>query len=74
MPSLLSQTDQWGAFIFFAAFNCISLAFVFFMVPEIAGLGVEEIDGLFRGPWFSAYKAFRSPGTINGLETGDKIV
>lgn len=29
------------------------------MVPELAGLSVEEIDGLFTGPWFKAYKLSR---------------
>jgi len=26
------------------------------MVPELAGLSVEEIDDLFKGSWFNAYK------------------
>lgn len=26
------------------------------MIPEIAGLSVEEIEDLFRGPWFNAHK------------------
>ncbi|KAJ5273487.1 hypothetical protein N7478_008612 [Penicillium angulare] len=68
-PSLLDDTNNWGAFIFFAAFNCIAIAYVFFMVPEIAGLGVEEMDSLFRGPWFKAYKRTRSPNLLVGVET-----
>ncbi|KAJ5612567.1 hypothetical protein N7510_005761 [Penicillium lagena] len=71
-PSLLANTDNWGAFVFFAAFNCIALAYVFFMVPEIAGLGIEEIDSLFRGPWFNAYKRSQEPSLLTGIDTSDK--
>jgi hypothetical protein len=73
IPSLLAETDKWGAFIFFAAFNCLALAYVFFMVPEIAGLGVEEMDNLFRGPWFNAYKRPRELSLLTGVDTEDKM-
>lgn len=73
IPSLLANTNDWGAFVFFAAFNCIAIAYVFFMVPEIAGLGVEEIDSLFCGPWFNAYKRSRDPSLLTGVETSDKL-
>ncbi|KAJ5369452.1 hypothetical protein N7509_014064 [Penicillium cosmopolitanum] len=72
LPSLLSSTDQWGAFLLFASFNCLALAYVFFMVPEMAGLAVEEMDELFRGPWFNAYKRARKDSVLNGIETTDK--
>lgn len=42
------------------------------MVPEMAGLAVEEVDGLFRGPWFNAYKRIRKESVLNGIETTDK--
>lgn len=35
------------------------------MVPEIAGLSVEEIDALFKGPWFNAFKR---PSRIEGID------
>lgn len=38
----------------------VSAIYVYFMVPEIAGLSVEEIDHLFTGSWFNAHK--RSKG------------
>ena len=60
-PSLLEQTHNWGAFIFFAGWCFLSIIYVYLMVPEIAGLSVDEIDGLFRGPWFNAYKRSRKP-------------
>ena len=34
----------------------MSAIYVYFMVPEIAGLSVEEIDHLFTGSWFNAHK------------------
>lgn len=55
-PSLLAQTHNWGAFLFFAGWCFVSAIYVYFMVPEIAGLSVEEIDGLFTGSWFDAHK------------------
>jgi hypothetical protein len=56
MPSILSNMDNWGAFIFFAGWCFISLLYVFFMVPEIAGLSMEEMDEIFKGPWFTAWR------------------
>jgi hypothetical protein len=55
-PSLLENTHNWGAFIFFAGWCFIALCYVFLMVPETSGLSVEEIDEIFKGPWLTAYK------------------
>ena len=41
------------------------------MVPEISGLSVEEIDYLFKGSWFNAYKRSRRGPVINSVESGD---
>lgn len=60
VPSLLSSTDNWGAFIFFAAWCVLALVYVFFVVPEVAGLNVEEIEEVFKGNWFNAYKTVKS--------------
>lgn len=60
VPSLLSSTDNWGAFIFFAAWCVLALVYVFFVVPEVAGLNVEEIEEVFQGNWFNAYKTVKS--------------
>ncbi|OJJ08828.1 hypothetical protein ASPVEDRAFT_57810 [Aspergillus versicolor CBS 583.65] len=59
LPSLLTATNNWGAFLFFAACCLIAIFYVFFMVPETSGLGVEELDALFEGSWFNAYKYTR---------------
>ncbi|KAF5635751.1 quinate transport [Fusarium sp. NRRL 52700] len=56
IPSLLKTTNNWGAFLFFSGWCFLGLMYVFFMVPEILGLSVEEIDYLFKGSWFNAYK------------------
>ena len=63
IPSLLSSTDQWGAFLFFAAWCLIAWLYVFFCVPEVSGMSVEEIDQLFKGPWFQAYRRKRDVDT-----------
>lgn len=51
LPSLLAQTHDWGAFVFFASWCVVALLYVYLLVPEIAGLSVEEIEDVFRGPW-----------------------
>lgn len=65
--------DNWGAFIFFAGWCFLSLIYVYLMVPEIAGLSVEEIDDLFRGPWFNAYKRSRRQAVINSVATDQPV-
>lgn len=69
IPSLLTSTHQWGAFIFFAAWCAVAWLYVFFMVPEVASMSVEEIDSLFKGPWFQAW---RQPRRFEGTETVDE--
>lgn len=71
LPSLLEKTDNWGAFLFFAAWCFISLFYVYLLVPEVVGLSVEEIDVLFKGPWFNAFKRSRQIGNIDSTEESD---
>ncbi|KAG9250814.1 general substrate transporter [Emericellopsis atlantica] len=66
MPNILSQMDNWGAFIFFAGWCFVALLYVFFMVPEIAGLSMEEMDAIFKGPWFNAWRSPAKRDTIVG--------
>lgn len=68
-PSLLEKTNNWGAFIFFASWCFIALIYVYLMVPETAGLSVEEIDDIFKGPWFNAYKRSKRREVISGVES-----
>ncbi|KAK9421264.1 putative Major facilitator superfamily (MFS) profile domain-containing protein [Seiridium unicorne] len=69
--SLLAQTNNWGAFIFFAAWCMISLIYVYFLVPEIAGLSIEEIEILFRGSWFSAHRRVAKRSNTVVIEGSD---
>ena len=61
LPSLLSRTNNWGAFVFFASWCAAALLYVYLLVPEIAGLSVEEIERVFSGPWrlFGRQSTFR---------------
>lgn len=68
LPSLLTRTDNWGAFIFFAAWCAAGLIYVYLLVPEIAGLTVEEIDKIFKGSWFANRNKSRAIGTDLVLE------
>lgn len=70
-PSILESMDDWGAFIFFAAWCFISLIYVFLAVPETAGLPVEHLDALFEGPWWqirSTAKKHRKTITARELD------
>lgn len=71
LPSLLSRTNNWGAFIFFAAWCLVALVYVYLLVPEIAGCSVEEIDRIFKGPWVSASKIPWKRGRPSVLEGQD---
>lgn len=55
--------DEWGAFVFFGGWCLVAWLYVFFFVPEISGLDVEEIESLFEGPWYNAYKLTRKAAT-----------
>lgn len=71
LPSLLSRTDNWGAFVFFAAWCAGGLLYVYLLVPEIAGCSVEEIDRIFKGPWIVVGKRSKSRGADSVLEGQD---
>ncbi|KAL4928577.1 general substrate transporter [Aspergillus undulatus] len=43
-------TDNWGAFHFFAGWCALALVYVFYIVPETAGVPLEQLDELFKGP------------------------
>ncbi|KAG2168977.1 hypothetical protein JADG_008716 [Aureobasidium aubasidani] len=47
-PPLISGTNNYGAYIFFAAFCVFSGIWVFFCVPETNGRSLEEMDHVFR--------------------------
>ncbi|KAL3457656.1 general substrate transporter [Aspergillus heterothallicus] len=56
VPSLLSSTDNWGAFLFFAGWCFLALVYAFCVVPETAGVPLEKLDELFEGPWWNTWK------------------
>lgn len=60
-PSLLADTDNWGALVFFACWCLVSLLYVYLLVPETAGLTLEEVEDLFTGPWLQT-RARRNNG------------
>ena len=75
LPSLLSRTNNWGTFVFFAAWCATGLLYVYLLVPEIAGLSVEEIDRIFKGPWIVSGRRSRfrqSTAILEGQNVGQK--
>lgn len=69
-PNILSSMNNWGAFIFFAGWCFLGLLYTYFIVPEVAGLSVEEIDAIFQGPWYNAFTRSKRGPVIVGLEEG----
>ncbi|KAF4534011.1 MFS quinate transporter [Lasiodiplodia theobromae] len=63
-PSLLNSMNQWGAFVFFAAWCFIAIIYVFISVPETAGRALENIDDLFQHPWYMMRKYARTNTTV----------
>ncbi|KAF9878832.1 MFS quinate transporter [Colletotrichum karsti] len=59
MPSLLKQTNNWGAFIFFSGWCFLSLVYVYCVVPETSQQSLEQLDELFKGPWWNVNRRAR---------------
>lgn len=72
LPSLLEATNNWGAFVFFATWCCLAIGYVFFVVPEVTGLSAEQIEDVFRSPWYSAYRSARLSGNDKFHDRNDK--
>ncbi|KAH8894134.1 putative sugar transporter [Thozetella sp. PMI_491] len=69
VPSLLTKTNNWGAFLFFAGWCFVALIYAFLVVPETAGVDLEKLDALFEGPWWNQYKRSK-----NTTRSGDELV
>ncbi|CAG7994705.1 unnamed protein product [Penicillium nalgiovense] len=51
-PSMLTGLHQWGAFVLFIGFCVVALLYTYFLIPETAGMSLEEIDRIFERPVF----------------------
>ena len=71
IPDMLAAMDNWGAFLFFAGWCFLGLIYVYLMVPEVAGLSVEEVDKIFEGPWLNAFRATRRTNAVDAVEFGE---
>lgn len=49
-PSLLTSIHQWGAFVLFVGFCVVALLYTYFIIPETAGMSLEEINRIFERP------------------------
>ncbi|KAL1850860.1 hypothetical protein Plec18170_006697 [Paecilomyces lecythidis] len=67
-PKIMSSMNNWGAFIFFAGWCFLGLLYTYFIIPEVAGLSVEEIDVIFQGPWYTAFRRSKRGTVLNGVE------
>jgi hypothetical protein len=69
-PSLLANTNNWGAFIFFATWCFVSIVYAYFVIPETAREGLEDFDAIFEQPLWRAYRGTKRNHTtcIEALE------
>ena len=68
-PKILSSTDNWGAFVLFAGFCFLAILYVFFLVPETTGIGVEQIDMIFEGPWIVGHRRKGQPELSENVQS-----
>lgn len=73
-PSLLESFDNWGALIFYAAWCVVALVYVFLFVPEIATLSLEEMNDIFKGSWFKAYRSTRRSYDVRAAQNDGESV
>lgn len=52
VPKMLLAMDNTGAFFFFTGILTISIAWVWFFIPEISGRSLESMEELFNLPWY----------------------
>ena len=73
-PSILENMDNWGAFVFYAGWCAFALIYVYLAVPEIATLSLEEMNEVFRGSWFKAYRTGKAKqaGDVEGVSVGSQ--
>ncbi|KAF2165581.1 hypothetical protein M409DRAFT_36846 [Zasmidium cellare ATCC 36951] len=72
LPSLLDRTHNWGAFVFFASWCLVAILYTHFMIPEVSGLTMEEIEAVFKGSWFNANTVSKRPRTMSGISPKDE--
>lgn len=61
---------NFGAFYFYGGCCFLAIVYVYFVVPEVAGLSVEEIEKVFEGPWYKAHKRSEMvKGSATDVET-----
>jgi hypothetical protein len=56
MPNPLAATKHYGTFVFFACKCCISVVYVFFALPRMAGQSLESRDSSFERLWYTVRK------------------
>ncbi|KAK9464470.1 putative transporter [Lipomyces arxii] len=55
-PSLLKAMNNWGTFIFWAAWCAVAWVYSFVMVPETSGRSLESMDQVFDLRWYEIRK------------------
>ncbi|KAI4729199.1 general substrate transporter [Aureobasidium sp. EXF-10728] len=72
-PPLISATNNYGAYIFFAAFCTLSGIWVFAFVPETNGRALEEMDHVFQDAGGSEEEEIRKLRIERELATSTAI-
>ena len=75
-PNMLVGLKVWGAFAFWGTICAIGIVVLGIVVPETKGIAMEEMEQLFAGRWFMAWRArkdFDRDGPFAGNASNEKV-
>ncbi|KAG5919663.1 hypothetical protein E4U53_003969 [Claviceps sorghi] len=71
-PQLFQAFHVWGAYVFWAIVCLIGLVVLGVWAPETRGVPLERMDDLFRGSWYTGWKAkVGHSGDVESLPADD---
>ncbi|KAG5986151.1 hypothetical protein E4U43_005641 [Claviceps pusilla] len=74
-PELFRAFDVWGAYVFWAVVCLVGFVVLGVWAPETKGVPLERMDELFRGPWYTCWKArMNDSGDVESLRADDALV
>ncbi|KAE8138891.1 general substrate transporter [Aspergillus pseudotamarii] len=73
-PFILTGLHQWGAFVLFIGFCVLALLYTYFIIPETAGMSLEEINKIFERPLLLLARPLQSSEHVEqGGSTGNEL-
>lgn len=70
---MLRDWGNFGTFLFYAVVALAGCLFVFFFMPETAGMQLEDIHKLFEKPWYSIGWTANRPASRRKAPSNDDV-